>query len=42
MSHSVRNVLTSRRLSKNLKIKIYGTINLPVVLNGYETLDFHK
>ena len=28
---------TSRRLSKNLKIKIYKTIILPVVLYGCET-----
>ena len=27
----------SRLLSKNLKIKIYGTITLSVVLYGYET-----
>ena len=35
--HSVQNVLSSRLLSKNLKIKIYRTIILPVVLNGCET-----
>ena len=35
--HSVRNVLSSRLLSKNLKIKIYRTIILPVVLYGCET-----
>ena len=28
----------STLLSKNAKIKIYGTIILPVVLYGYETL----
>ena len=35
--HSVQNLLSSRVLSKNLKIKIYGTIILPVVLYGCET-----
>ena len=35
--HSVQNLLSSRLLSKNLKIKIYGTIILPVVLYGCET-----
>jgi len=29
--------LSSRVLSKNLKIKIYKTMILPVVLYGYET-----
>jgi hypothetical protein len=29
--------LSSRPLSKNVNIKIYKTINLPVVLYGYET-----
>jgi hypothetical protein len=29
--------LPSSLLSKNLKIKIYGTISLPVVVYGYET-----
>jgi len=29
--------MSSILLSKNLKIKIYRTINLPVVLYGYET-----
>jgi len=33
----VQNFLSSRLLSKNLKIKIYGTIILPVVLYGCET-----
>ena len=36
-SHSVQNLLSSRLLSKNLKIKIYRTIILPLVLYGYET-----
>jgi len=35
--HSVQNVLPSSLLSKNLKIKIYRTIILPVVLYGCET-----
>jgi hypothetical protein len=35
--HSVQNLLTSRLLSKNLKIIIYKTIILPVVLYGCET-----
>jgi hypothetical protein len=35
--HSVQNLLSSRLFSKNLKIKIYGTIILPVVLYGCET-----
>ena len=36
--HSVQNLLSSRLLSKNLKIKIYRTIILPVFfLYGYET-----
>jgi len=30
--HSVQNLLSSRFLSKNLKIKIYRTIILPLVL----------
>jgi len=32
--HSVQNLLTSSLLSKNLKIKIYRTVILPVVLYG--------
>jgi len=35
--HSVQNILSSRLLSKNLKIKIHRTIILPVVLYGCET-----
>jgi len=35
--HSVQNLLSSGLLSKNLKIKIYRTIILPVVLYGCET-----
>jgi len=34
--HSVQNLLSSRLLSKNLKIKIYRTIILPLVLYGCE------
>ena len=34
--HSVQNLLSSRLVSKNLKIKIYRTIILPVVLYGVE------
>jgi hypothetical protein len=32
--YSVQNLLSSRLVSKNLKIKIYGTVILPVVLYG--------
>jgi hypothetical protein len=35
--HSVQNLLSSRLLSKNVKVKIYKTIILPVVLYGCET-----
>jgi len=35
--YSVQNLLSSRLLSKNLKIKIYRNIILPVVLYGCET-----
>jgi hypothetical protein len=35
--HSVQNLLSSRLLSRNLKIRIYKTIILPVVLHGCET-----
>jgi hypothetical protein len=35
--HSVQNLLFSRLLSKNLKIKIYRTIILPMVFYGCET-----
>jgi hypothetical protein len=34
--HSVQNLLSSSLLSKNVKIKIYRTIILPVVLYGCE------
>jgi len=35
--YSVQNLLSSSLLSKNLKIKVYRTIILPVVLCGCET-----
>ena len=35
--YSMQNLLSSSLLSKNLKIKIYSTIILPIVLYGYET-----
>jgi hypothetical protein len=34
--HSVQNLLSSRLISKNLKIKTYKTVILPVVLYGCE------
>jgi hypothetical protein len=35
--YSVQNILSSTLLSRNLKIKVYRTIILPVVLYGCET-----
>jgi hypothetical protein len=35
--HAVQNLLSSRLLSRNVKIKIYKTIILPAVLYGCET-----
>jgi hypothetical protein len=35
--HSVQNLLSSRLLSKNVKVTIYKSISLPVVLYGRET-----
>jgi hypothetical protein len=35
--YSVQNLLSSRLISKNLKIKIYETVILPVMLYGCET-----
>jgi hypothetical protein len=35
--HSVQNLLSSQLLSRKLKIRIYKTIILPVVLYGCET-----
>jgi hypothetical protein len=34
---SVQSLLSSRLLSRNVKVKTYITINLPVVLYGCET-----
>jgi hypothetical protein len=34
---SVQNLLSSHLLSKNVKVRIYKTIILPVVLYGCET-----
>jgi hypothetical protein len=36
--HSVKNILPPTVLSKNLKIKIYRTVILPIFLYGCETL----
>jgi hypothetical protein len=38
---SVQNLLTSRLLSENVKIKIYLTIVLPLIMYGYETLSLN-
>jgi hypothetical protein len=35
--HSVQKLMSSRLLSKNIKIRIYKTVILPVVLYGCET-----
>jgi hypothetical protein len=35
--HSVQNLLSSRLLLKNVKVRIYKTLILPVVLYGCET-----
>jgi hypothetical protein len=35
--YSVQNILSSRLISKNLKVKIYKTVILPVVLYGCKT-----
>jgi hypothetical protein len=35
--HSVQNVLSSHLLSKSIKVRIYRSINVPVVLYGCET-----
>jgi hypothetical protein len=40
--HSVQNLLSSRLISKNIKIKIYKTVILPVVLYGCETCVSHS
>jgi hypothetical protein len=36
-NHSVQSLLSSRLLSRNVKVKIYKTIILPVILYGCET-----
>jgi hypothetical protein len=36
-NHSVQRLLSSHLLSKNIKVTIYKTIILPVVLYGCET-----
>jgi hypothetical protein len=38
--HSVQSLLSSRLLSRNVMVKIYKTIILPVVLYGCETWSF--
>jgi hypothetical protein len=35
--HAVQNIFSSRLLSRNVKIKIYKAIILPVILYGCET-----
>jgi len=35
--HSIQNLLSSRLLTKNIEIKLYRNIILPVVLHGCET-----
>jgi hypothetical protein len=35
--HSVQNLLSSRLLSENIKVRIYKTMIFPVVLYGCET-----
>jgi hypothetical protein len=35
--HSGQSLLSSRVLSRNLKLRIYKTIILPVILYGFET-----
>jgi hypothetical protein len=35
--HSVQNIFPSRLLLKNIKIRIYKTVMLPVVFYGCET-----
>jgi hypothetical protein len=38
--HSIQSLLSSRLLSRNVKVKIYKTIILPVALYGCETWFF--
>jgi hypothetical protein len=40
LHHQVHNFLSLSLLSKNVKIKIYRTIILPIVLYGHETWSF--
>jgi hypothetical protein len=40
--HSVQSLLSSCLLSRNVKVKIYKTVILPVVLYGCETLSHTK
>jgi hypothetical protein len=35
--HSVQSLLSSRLPSRNVKVKIYKTLIVPVILYGYET-----
>jgi hypothetical protein len=35
--HSAQNLLSSRLLSKNIKLRIYKSVNLPAVFYGCET-----
>jgi hypothetical protein len=35
--HSIQSLLSSRLLSRNVKVKIYKTIIIPVILYGCET-----
>jgi hypothetical protein len=35
--HSVQGILSSRLLSRNVKVKMYKTVSLPVILYGCET-----
>jgi hypothetical protein len=38
--HSVQSLSSSRLLSRNINVKIYKTVILPVVLYGFETWSF--
>jgi hypothetical protein len=38
--HTAQNLFSSRSLSKNIRLKIYRTINLSVVLYGCESWSF--
>jgi hypothetical protein len=41
-NHSVRNLLSSRLATRNLKIRVYKIIILPVALCGCETWSLHQ